>query len=292
MDHSLAYGNIFTEIAEGPNDLGVFQVMAGLRLVLSCPFSVGVGMKLQGGINFRDMGGYLTADGRRVQKNRLYRSGSLSKLTEADCSLLEELSILHIHDYRDHHESLQDKDVVWKGAEYECVPANPSSHAVTKPDHDFYADETLRAIPANFMETLYQKLPFQNQSYKRLFERLTPLTAGGFVQHCAVGKDRTGVGSALLLTALGVSEETVLEDYLRTEQTLQPFREELLSKVEGRLSAKSLENLHYLMSARENFLAAAFNEIHARYGSMERYFAVEFMLTPERLAAFQKNFLE
>lgn len=249
-------------------------------------------MKLQGGINFRDMGGYLGAGGRRVKKNRLYRSGSLSRLTPEDCAQLEQLSVLHIHDYRDLQESRQDQDVVWRGAEYECVPANPSSHAVTKPDHDFYAEEALRAIPPNFMETLYQKLPFQNQSYRRLFERLTLLTRGGFVQHCAVGKDRTGVGSALLLTALGVNEQTVLEDYLRTEQTLQPFREQLLNKVEGQLSSKSLETLHYLMSAQENFLAAAFAEIHKRYGSMERYFAVEYMLTPERLAAFQKNFLE
>lgn len=249
-------------------------------------------MKLQGGINFRDLGGYMTKDGRRVKKNRLYRSGSLSKLTSEDCRLLESLSVTDILDYRDEKESAQDRDVVWTGAQYECCPANPESHAIKVDGHDFFAEESLRALPHNFMETLYEQLPFENRAYKRLFERVEPLQAGALVQHCAVGKDRTGVGSALMLMSLGVKRETVLEDYLRTEQTLQPFRDQLLNQIESKLSAKSLETLHYMMSVREHFLGAAFDEIHKRYGSMERYFAAEFSLTPERLTALQNRFLE
>lgn len=249
-------------------------------------------MKLQGGINFRDLGGYLAADGRRVKKNRLYRSGSLSRLTAEDCAQLEALSITHIHDYRDIKESEQDKDVIWEGAHYECCPANPDSHAVNVAGHDFYAEESLRAIPGNFMESLYQQLPFSNNAYKRLFERVEPLQNGALVQHCAVGKDRTGVGSALMLMSLGVKKETVIEDYLRTEQTLQPFRELILNQNEKKLSSKSLETLHYLMSVQEQFLNAAFHEIHQRYGSMDRYFTAEFNLTPDRLKALQDKYLE
>ncbi|WP_374027972.1 tyrosine-protein phosphatase [Bdellovibrio bacteriovorus] len=249
-------------------------------------------MKLQGGINFRDMGGYLTTDGRRVKKNRLYRSGSLSRLTTEDCAQLEALGVTDILDYRDLKESAADKDVVWNGARYECHPANPESHSVKNDNHDFWADENLRVIPHDFMESLYKQLPFSNRAYHRLFERVQPLETGALVQHCAVGKDRTGVGSALMLLSLGVSRDAVLEDYLRTEQTLQPFREQVLSKVESKLSTKGLENLHYLMSVKENFLGSALDAIHQRYGSMDRYFAVEYSLTPEKLAALKKNYLE
>lgn len=249
-------------------------------------------MKLQGGINFRDLGGHLGADNKRVKHQRLYRSGSLSRLTSQDCEALEALSIRHIHDYRDLPESKQDRDVVWRGATYECCPANPDTHAVKTPGHDFYADETLRAIPHNFMETLYQKLPFGNQAYKRLFERVESLDDGGLVQHCAVGKDRTGVGSALLLLALGVNKDAVVEDYLRTEQTLRPFREQILGRVESKLSNLGLERLHYVMSVREHFLQTAFDEIQNRYGSLERYFVSEFSLTPERLVNLRSKFLE
>ncbi|WP_347358763.1 tyrosine-protein phosphatase [Bdellovibrio sp.] len=249
-------------------------------------------MKLQGGINFRDMGGYLAADGRRVRKNRLYRSGSLSRLTSQDCAQLEALAITQIHDYRDVKESEHDKDVIWKGAQYECCPANPDSHSVKVAGHDFYAEESLQGIPNNFMESLYQQLPFSNTAYKRLFERVEPLQDGALVQHCAVGKDRTGVGSALMLMSLGVKKEVVVEDYLRTEQTLQPFRDMILNQSENKLSSRSLETLRYLMSVREHFLDAAFHEIHQRYGSMDRYFAAEFNLTPERLKALQDKYLE
>ena len=85
-------------------------------------------MKLEGGINFRDMGGYLTRDGRRIKEQKFFRSGSLSRLTPNDCQTLEGLSIQYILDYRDHHESEKDKDVIWKGAHHECAPANPQSH--------------------------------------------------------------------------------------------------------------------------------------------------------------------
>lgn len=249
-------------------------------------------MKLQGGINFRDMGGYLTTDGRRVKKNRLYRSGSLSRLTAEDCAQLEALGVTEIHDYRDLKESAADKDVVWAGAVYECHPANPDSHAVKNDNHDFWADENLRVVPNDFMETLYRQLPFANRSYQRLFERVQPLMKGALVQHCAVGKDRTGVGSALTLLSLGVSRDAVLEDYLRTEQTLQPFREHVLNQVESKLSSKGLENLHYLMSVKEHFLSAALDAIHERYGSLERYLAAEYALTPEKLKALKNNYLE
>ncbi|MEK2645168.1 tyrosine-protein phosphatase [Bdellovibrio sp. BCCA] len=249
-------------------------------------------MKLEGGINFRDLGGYLTADGRRVKKGHFFRSGSLSRLTMKDCEVLQTLPVKHIIDYRDHHESENDKDQLWQGVHYECCPANPASHASSADDGDFFTSQRLEALPKDFMETLYQRLPFANPAYQKLFQRVENLQNGSLVQHCAVGKDRTGVGSALLLLSLGVPKQTVVEDYLLTEQTLHPFRIKILNQIEHSLSTEALKRFHYMMSANEQFLHAAFGEIEKRYGSMESYFANEFSLSSEKRQSLQTKFLE
>ncbi|MNJ98604.1 Tyrosine-protein phosphatase precursor [compost metagenome] len=249
-------------------------------------------MKLQGAINFRDMGGLPTVDGRRLKNKFFYRSGSLSRLTEADCQHLESLAITHVIDYRDVHESDKDRDILWKGVNYECCPANPASHAVTAAVGDLFTEERLNSLPMNFMETLYQQLPFTNSAYQRLFQKTADLTSGALLQHCAVGKDRTGVGSALLLSCLGVTKEAVLEDYLKTEVGLQPFKVQIMHKVEPLLSSAALKKFEYMMSASENFFHAAFNEIQNRYGNLEKFFSVEFGLTPEKRTVLQNRFLE
>lgn len=250
-------------------------------------------MKLQGGINFRDMGGYRTRGGKKVKNKTFYRSGSLSRLTSEDCKTLESLSICQILDYRDHHESENDKDVVWNGAHHECVPANPVSHKSSPQTRDFFSEDVLVAIPHDFMESLYQKLPFANAAYQALFRKVENLQEGGLVQHCAVGKDRTGMGSALLLLSLGVSRETVMEDYLLTQERLSEYRSEVLKRISGgSYSVKAMDNFHYVMSAKESFLHSGLESILQRYGSFERYFSAEFGLTPEKLEVLQTRFSE
>ncbi len=249
-------------------------------------------MKLQGGINFRDMGGSATHDGRRLKQGHFYRSGSLSGLTAEDCRQLEALSIHHIIDYRDLKESQGDKDVLWAGVHYECVPANPPSHSSNNVGDEFFSNKVLEAMPRNFMESLYSQLPFSNVAYRALFHRTENLQQGALVHHCAVGKDRTGVGSALLLLSLGATKEAVLEDYLVTQETLHPYRTAIFEKIESKLSAKSAETFHYVMGVSESFLDSALSEIEKRYGNFERYFATEFGLTPEKRADLQSRYLE
>ncbi|WP_415063952.1 tyrosine-protein phosphatase [Bdellovibrio sp.] len=249
-------------------------------------------MTLEGGINFRDLGGYATADGRQVKKGHFFRSGSLSGLTTQDCQKMESLSVKYVIDYRDRHESEKDKDVLWSGVHYECCPANPPTHVTKASGKDFFASEHLEALPADYMETLYQNLPFGNSAYKNLFQKMESLEQGALLHHCAVGKDRTGVGSALLLLALGVDKETVLHDYLLTDKNLHPFKVKLLNQVEHLLSAKALKRFEHMMAAQESFLHSSFAEIENRYQNIENYFATEYGLSQEKLKALQSRFLK
>ncbi|WP_042818658.1 MULTISPECIES: tyrosine-protein phosphatase [Yersinia pseudotuberculosis complex] len=267
---------------------------------------------LDGGINFRDLGGNLVADGRRIKPGLLFRSGSLDRLSTNDCDFLSNGSVTQIIDYRDADEVQAKPDVLWPGAHYHNIPANPLSSEVNA-NLEKLTNETLAAFDARtFMFELYHRLPFNNLAYQKLVNLLQncastdPVASGvvhsgvvhsdivhrGIVQHCAVGKDRTGVGAALVLFALGADESTVLEDYLLTETTLKPFREHMLAELVLKLNDQALAQFAFVLSAREEFIQTALRSIHERYGSRERWLKHEFGLGSIEREKLQSYFLE
>ena len=247
---------------------------------------------LDGGINFRDFGGNGVADGRRIKRGLLFRSGSLERLTENDCTFLAGVPVRSVLDYRDADEVQAKPDILWSGADYHHVPANPLSSEVNA-NLEKLTNETLAAFDARaFMLELYRRLPFGNAAYQRLAQLLSNPGGGAIVQHCAVGKDRTGVGSALVLFALGADEATVLEDYLLTETTLATFREQMLDQLSIKLNAAALEQFAYVLSAREEFLMTALGCIRRQYGSTDRWLEAEYGLGAARREALQAFYLE
>lgn len=91
------------------------------------------------------------------------------------------------------------------------------------------------------------------------------------MQHCAVGKDRTGVGSALVLFALGADVNTVMEDYLLTNETLAPFRNHLLDEFSKTMSEHVVKKFEYVFSVREEFLQTALKSIENNYGGVDSW---------------------
>lgn len=247
---------------------------------------------LDGGINFRDLGGNSVVDGRRIKRGLLFRSGSLERLTENDCAFLAGVPVRSVLDYRDPDEVQAKPDILWQGAGYHHFPANPLSNEVNA-NLEKLTSETLAGFDARaFMLELYRRLPFGNAAYKQLAHLLSHTDNGAIVQHCAVGKDRTGVGSALVLFALGADEATVVEDYLLTETTLATFREQMLDQLSIRLSDSALGQFAYVLSAREEFLMTALGCIRDQYGSTDRWLEAEYGLGQSQRAALQAFYLE
>jgi len=164
--------------------------------------------------NFRDMGGYKTKDGRRVKNGLFYRSAALGKMTLADKELFETLGIKTIFDYRDNNEAYHNPNPVFSYAQYIQIPAK-GNHAFEMPTNaggrDFY-----KVVSPEMFRDFYAQMPFNNLSFKELMQTIQNPDNLGLVHHCAVGKDRTGIGGALILLALDVPEETIMEDYLDT----------------------------------------------------------------------------
>lgn len=156
-------------------------------------------LSLQGGINFRDLGGQLAADGRRVRSGKLLRSGALNRLTAEDLNHLDTLPLSRVLDYRDPGEVARTPDKLSPLTHYLNAPANPPVSEVNAKVTELNA-ATLNALNGEqFMLQLYRQLPFNNPAYRQLAAWLTTPFEGALLQHCAVGKDRTGVGCALTL---------------------------------------------------------------------------------------------
>ncbi|RLM19787.1 C4-dicarboxylate ABC transporter [Brenneria alni] len=246
---------------------------------------------LHGGINFRDLGGNRAADGRLIRHGKLFRSGSLDLLSQADCERLAGVPVVDVLDYRDPEEIALKPDILWSGVNYHPFPANPLRHEVTA-NLDSLGSDVLEAFDSRaFMLKLYRRLPFDNSAYRQLVSLLLQPDNGALVQHCAVGKDRTGMGSALVMLALGADEQTVIEDYLLTETTLTPFRQLLLTHLSKTLTEKALKQFSYVLSVQEEFIATALQAINERHGSANGWLAAEYGLDNHARRFLQDKYL-
>lgn len=160
-------------------------------------------LPLEGGRNFRDVGGYRTADGKTVRTGMLYRSGSMGKLTPRDQQFIDGLGVRSIIDLRTTTERSTDLGS-WL--------SEPQHHYWTR-DYGYSAKQTGQAFSGAraftresttaMMINAYRRLPTEQAAgYRELFARLIA-GKGPVIVSCTAGKDRTGVAAALVLTALG-----------------------------------------------------------------------------------------
>lgn len=227
---------------------------------------------LQGARNFRDFGGYTTADGRRVRWGHLYRSGQLYALTAQDQQQVADLGIRLICDFR--RDSERDSEPNRLAGTHlpriENLPIAPGNTASVFVDLDSGTNAADADQVAQYMVSINRDLALlQRDTYRRMFEALLA-QPGPLLIHCAVGKDRTGFAAALILAALGVPESTIMSDYLLTARYLppQPEVERLLKK-----HALGMEPalLLPLLEAREGYLQAAFAAIREQHVDIDTY---------------------
>ena len=227
---------------------------------------------LEGVINFRDAGGYKTADGGRVRSGMIYRSGALHNLTERDLNKLHELNIKLVCDLRSEDERL---------AEPDKLPPNPGPtylHLPLAGEED--RRKRLMAILFNrrqlvsMMREFYVEVIIEQNArlYGDMLRRFADPANLPAIIHCTAGKDRTGVGVALLLSVLGVPEETIIADYSLSNQHYNRFLEFGRRAVEpiAWLRVKA-EDLQPLFLADPANLRAVFAHIRERYGSLPVY---------------------
>ncbi|QIQ20677.1 tyrosine-protein phosphatase [Zophobihabitans entericus] len=253
---------------------------------------------IKNGINFRDLGGIKAQDGRKVKSGLLFRSGALSQLSENETQFLgDKFPAAAILDYRDQSEIDMRPDVLWQSARYYHFPANPvltdvSADLEKELNNNIKGTDLKKSYPSDFMVKLYRLLPFNNPAYTQLVSLLKTDDHSAVIQHCAVGKDRTGVGVALTLFALGADEVTVMDDYLYTEKALAEFREKLLKEFATQLTEEELESHRNLFAAKEEYLDAALVTIKNKYQTIDRWLEHEYGLNQSAREKLQTKYLD
>ena len=239
---------------------------------------------LEGCSNLRDLGGYRTADGRRVRMGLVFRSASLANLTDADLARFGTLGIRTVCDLRGVRESERAPSRL-PGADAPDVVPLPIEPRVGASLRDLLrreaatGEDTYALLQAAYSAYADEHLPRYRTLFALLLEGRLPL-----LFHCSAGKDRTGFGAALLLTTLGVPRDTVMADYLATNRIWR--REHALPPPPppgGR---------HPWRAPPPPLLEGALDQAVEGYGSLERLLEDGLGLDAARLQALHGMLLE
>ena len=224
-------------------------------------------VKLQGAVNFRDIGGYKTKDGKKIKLGLLYRSAALNTLTDTDLAKLEALHIKYDFDFRGPYEVKTAPDKIPTGTTRISLPAGSENVG----DSTYMKNMAKYMKSDSFLISFYTVLtPFKDR-YTPLFDSLlSNKTASPILFHCTAGKDRTGIAAALILYALGVDENTIYDDYEATNYYRRNENTKAIAQMTKYygLDEKTASNL---MGAKKEYIAATFATIRATYGSIDTY---------------------
>lgn len=236
-------------------------------------------VKLEGAVNFRDLGGYNTTTGKKVKMNVLYRSAALNTLTQKDVEKLTTLNLKYDFDFRGPFEVKTAPDKVPANTIRISLPAGSE----TIGDSNYMKNMGRILKSDSFLLSFYTNLTPFKARYTPLFDSLlTNSSMAPILFHCTAGKDRTGIAAAFILYALGVDEQTIFDDYeatnyYRRNENAKSIAQ--MTKYYG-LDEKTAQNL---MGAKKDYIAATFATIRAKYGSIDTYLDKELGLTKKKI---------
>ncbi len=255
---------------------------------------------LMGQPNFRDLGGYAADDGRRVKWGLVYRSGELSQLSAADVDTLGGLGIRAVVDLRSPQEvSARGEGRLPPGAHLVALPI-ASSDLFAKLIPMFLKGD-FSQVPPDLLDRVNRMLvrDFTAQ-YAGLLAALNNPANRPLVFHCTQGKDRAGFGAAMVLSALGVPWETVVEDYLLSNHFRKEENEQMLGMIRRFASSHggsegeeiALSRVEGLLYVKEQSLQAAHAEIIERYGSVPGFLTEGLGCSAAELERMRNDLLE
>lgn len=236
-------------------------------------------VKLQGAVNFRDIGGYNTKDGKKVKMGMLYRSAALNTLTDTDVAKIAALNIKYDFDFRGPYEVKTAPDKIPAGTTRISLPAGSENVG----DSNYMKNMGKYMKSDSFLISFYTVLtPFKDR-YTPLFDSLVAnTTASPILFHCTAGKDRTGIAAALILYALGVDEETIFKDYeatnyYRRNENVKAIAQ--MTKYYG-MDEKTASNM---MGAKKEYIQSTFVTIKAQYGTINNYLEIVLGLNSKKI---------
>jgi protein-tyrosine phosphatase len=253
---------------------------------------------LQGVLNFRDIGGHPTRDGRRVRTGRVYRSAHLASATDDDLLALERLGVGVVIDFRGPHDIAEEgEDRLPAGARLVPIPMyDPARGADIRA---LLYSSPPEVVAEHFGEgrafeamvrgaTTFVTSPDRVEQFGLMFHTIVESEAP-VVIHCSAGKDRTGWGASLLLLALDVPEEVVVEHYLESNNHRRDRAARLEELARAGVDPSVLEPFFVV---REEYAHAALAALGEHWGGIDGYLRDGLRVGEDKLARFRASMLE
>lgn len=252
-------------------------------------------MELPGAWNFRDV-----AEQTGIRPGLFYRASELSKLTDDGGRRLAELGIADIADLRSHREvQRRGPGHVPDGVQIHLLPFHFDDDSEQDAPHESTfqrvmsespADEDVTESAKRYMAEVYEEFPALPGAQTAVRQVISLLADGRPVlAHCFAGKDRTGFTVATVLEAVGVDRDTILGDFLRSNDAIPALREQILEQVRAR-AGETPEVITFaearltdeVLGVREEYLEAAWRVRDEKYGSLGGFLDVS-EVTPEQI---------
>lgn len=239
--------------------------------------------------NLRDIGGYITANGRTVLAQRLYRGASLAYLTETELARFAALGVSCVFDLRTADEIARAPDQLPDAVRYWHLP-------MLQVGNRWLELGRMLLVPRHLdkLTTLIyiRMLDGQRDNLAQFYRYLLDAARLPVMVHCSAGKDRTGVVVALLLLLLGVPENIVLADYSLTNDAydyIQTLSTDLIASLK-RLGFRD-DDITPLLIADPQNLKRALAHLTQHYGGIEAYFRTGLGFSDADIAQLRANFL-
>lgn len=245
-------------------------------------------------VNFRDLGGYRSADGRYVRYGCFYRSGSLSRMNDEELAYLRSLHIRTLVDLRTSREAAKKPDPVLEGVrvlQHSGVVSSGGEQIDFSPAGMSQVGEAgERQI--RLLTHYYRMMPYHNEAFHLLFREIAAEHVP-ILFHCATGKDRTGIAAMLILLLLGVPEETVLRDYLLSNE----YRKDIIRRhmkedadiIQIHPEHRELLQMQHGVSPKIGRMVL--EDLKSRFGSYNGYFQAEYGFSPGEIGRLRDLYL-
>jgi len=239
--------------------------------------------------NVRDLGGMLRADGARIKPGLLYRTGRLYKATDRDVERLVSLGIHDIIDLRDEDETARAPDREIPGAAHHSLPALPRLADNFKPVDD--PSYTAQEVHDDFRRVyrLLAQSPESLEAYTQFFRVLLRSEGKPVLFHCTQGKDRTGVAALLLLTALGIDDDSIMRDYLLTNEFTGKLLQEMEAMDEPPFPADIAREVFFVWEENLRFYRHC---VELEYGSIMNFLELALGVGPDEIETLERYYLE
>jgi protein-tyrosine phosphatase len=262
---------------------------------------------LEGLYNTRDLGGIETIDGKHIKHHRLIRSGVLTNATPHDQEvLLEEYNLRLIVDLRNGIEISQTPDVYFPTVKIILNPImqDPGNAIIHSKSPNINRVETLLGsfkskglTPEEYMMGLYSDMVSSKYSQDQIGKFLKIIINhehGSTLWHCNEGKDRTGVCTAILLSCLGVSRQTVIDDFHITGHFMhEKFKSEIKKYHQEVNMTPELEDvLRTILTAKESYILSVFSSIDLYYGGFDTFRRDFLNISDDEIVKLKETYLE